>query len=61
LVIFGLSDIPLGSEFVHHFRSSDTVWETGKVLDLESALPKPGFEAYIGGSGELTSWGEPGN
>jgi hypothetical protein len=29
------SDIPLSSEFIHHFGSSDTIWETGKVLDLD--------------------------
>jgi hypothetical protein len=35
---FGVSDIPLSSEFVHHFRSGDTIWETWEVLDLGSAL-----------------------
>jgi hypothetical protein len=27
-------DIPLGSEFVHHLGTSDTIWETGEVLNL---------------------------
>jgi hypothetical protein len=35
---FGESDIPLSSEFVHHFGSGDTIWETGEVLDLGSGL-----------------------
>jgi len=29
------SDIPLSSEFVHHLGTSDTIWETGEILDLD--------------------------
>lgn len=38
-------NIPLSTEFIHHLRTSDSVWETWEVFDLSCGR-------------KLTSWSE---